>query len=68
MTYTESFTDIKISVIKIIINIKATVDVMNIMYIITIIDGLGLKCVLAAGIFTLNASLTRPIHHYLPYR
>ena len=68
MTYAESFTDIKVIVIRIIINIGTTVDVMNIMYIIIIIVVLGLKCVLSAGIFTLNASLARPTRHYPPYQ
>ncbi len=66
MTYAESFTDIKVSVIKIIISIGTTVDVMNIMYIIIIIEVLRLRCVLSAAIFTLNASLMRPMRRYPP--
>jgi hypothetical protein len=68
MTYAESFTDIKVIVIRIIINIRTTVDVMNIVYTIIIIEVLGLECVLSATIFTLNASLTRPTGHYPLYQ
>ena len=66
MTYAESFTDIKFIVIRTIIKIGTTVDVMNIMYIIIIIEVLGLRCVISAAIFTLNASLTRPMSRYPP--